>query len=79
MEESARQGRHTGGPVPYGYRLEAHPIRTRRRANLGTTTKRARNEKSPQLRAVLRPAGAGFEHISPTLACRFVEVVRLPP
>jgi site-specific DNA recombinase len=25
MEESARQGWHTGGPVPYGYQLEAHP------------------------------------------------------
>lgn len=25
MEESARQGWHTGGPVPYGYRLEEHP------------------------------------------------------
>jgi site-specific DNA recombinase len=25
MEESARQGWHTGGPVPYGYELEAHP------------------------------------------------------
>jgi site-specific DNA recombinase len=25
MEESVRQGWHTGGPVPYGYMLEAHP------------------------------------------------------
>ncbi|MBA2239816.1 MAG: recombinase family protein, partial [Solirubrobacterales bacterium] len=25
MEESARQGWHTGGPVPYGYCLEQHP------------------------------------------------------
>jgi hypothetical protein len=25
MEESARQGWHTGGPVPYGYQLKAHP------------------------------------------------------
>lgn len=25
MEESVRQGWHTGGPVPYGYALEAHP------------------------------------------------------
>ena len=25
MEESVRQGWHTGGPVPYGYTLEAHP------------------------------------------------------
>jgi len=25
MEESASQGWHTGGPVPYGYRLEQHP------------------------------------------------------
>ena len=24
MEESVRQGWHTGGPVPYGYQLEAH-------------------------------------------------------
>jgi site-specific DNA recombinase len=24
MEESVRQGWHTGGPVPYGYMLEAH-------------------------------------------------------
>lgn len=25
MEESVRQGWHTGGPVPYGYMLEEHP------------------------------------------------------
>jgi site-specific DNA recombinase len=25
MEESTRQGWHTGGPVPYGYELEPHP------------------------------------------------------
>jgi site-specific DNA recombinase len=25
MEESVRQGWHTGGPVPYGYMLEPHP------------------------------------------------------
>ena len=25
MEESVRQGWHTGGPVPYGYQLEPHP------------------------------------------------------
>ena len=25
MEESVRQGWHTGGPAPYGYALEAHP------------------------------------------------------
>ena len=25
MEESVRQGWHTGGPVPYGYTLEPHP------------------------------------------------------
>jgi site-specific DNA recombinase len=25
MEESVRQGWHTGGPTPYGYALEAHP------------------------------------------------------
>jgi DNA invertase Pin-like site-specific DNA recombinase len=25
MEESVRQGWHTGGPAPYGYMLEAHP------------------------------------------------------
>ena len=25
MEESVRQGWHTGGPAPYGYQLEPHP------------------------------------------------------
>ena len=29
MEESVRQGWHTGGPVPYGYQLQAHPTPTR--------------------------------------------------
>ena len=29
MEESVRQGWHTGGPVPYGYTLEPHPHPTR--------------------------------------------------
>jgi len=38
IEESARQGWHTGGPVPYGYRLEATPT--------PTLTRRARARRS---------------------------------
>ncbi|MGN6814926.1 MAG: recombinase family protein [Solirubrobacterales bacterium] len=35
MEESVRQGWHTGGPAPYGYLLEPHPTPTRRRRASG--------------------------------------------
>ena len=35
MEQSARQGWHTGGPVPYGYRLGAHAHRNPQKAREG--------------------------------------------
>ena len=35
--------------------------------------------KGPRLRAVREIVGAGFGHLSPTLACRFVEVIQLRP
>jgi hypothetical protein len=38
-----------------------------------------KTRKPPDFQGVLYIAGAGFEHISPTLAYRFVEVVRLRP
>jgi DNA invertase Pin-like site-specific DNA recombinase len=35
MEESARKGWHTGGPVPCGYQLEAHPYPNPHKAREG--------------------------------------------
>ena len=36
MEESVRQGWHTGGPAPYGYSLEPHPHPNPQKAREGS-------------------------------------------
>jgi site-specific DNA recombinase len=49
MEESVRQGWHTGGPVPYGYMLEPHPHPTRtRRARARRSTARCPTRCAPR-------------------------------
>jgi hypothetical protein len=36
------------------------------------------SRKPPDFQGVLYIAGAGYEHLSPTIAYRFVEVIELP-